>query len=224
MQETPGTSGRGTMFAFHEDTNLLLKLLLLKLCLKMDGSSSSGSNTFNKRSFAEYKTKDTKSKCCSLPINVIIIIANVTWLSKFMIITYPQKIPRARTILWRHFHATLETRVQKEFVLYHMLAIGKMAPMVQEPEIQFAQRLASNEKPIRTKAIKKLRKYLRVRSQKPDGKKRFQHQMILWRCGDPTFLKLLTILVVLFPSSRWIYCWRTVENMEGALLLPVDAG
>lgn len=41
---------------------------------------------------------------------------------------------------------------------------------VQEPEVQFAQRLASNEKPIRTKAIKKLRKYIHVRSQKVAGK------------------------------------------------------
>uniref|UniRef100_H3CHJ0 Ribosomal RNA processing 1 n=1 Tax=Tetraodon nigroviridis TaxID=99883 RepID=H3CHJ0_TETNG len=37
---------------------------------------------------------------------------------------------------------------------------------LQEPEVQFAQRLASNEKPVRTKAIKKLRKYIHVRSQK----------------------------------------------------------
>ncbi|XP_047456382.1 ribosomal RNA processing protein 1 homolog A-like isoform X2 [Mugil cephalus] len=38
--------------------------------------------------------------------------------------------------------------------------------LIQEPEIQFAQRLASNEKPTRTKALKKLRKYINVRSQK----------------------------------------------------------
>ncbi|MGH0124809.1 UNVERIFIED_CONTAM: hypothetical protein FKN15_020044 [Acipenser sinensis] len=44
-----------------------------------------------------------------------------------------------------------------------------MAPMLQSPEIQFAQRLASNEKPIRTRAVKKLRKYLSIRSQKPTG-------------------------------------------------------
>lgn len=41
---------------------------------------------------------------------------------------------------------------------------------IQEPEVQFAQRLASNEKPIRTKAVKKLRKYINVRSQKATGK------------------------------------------------------
>ncbi|XP_051258813.1 ribosomal RNA processing protein 1 homolog B isoform X2 [Dicentrarchus labrax] len=35
-----------------------------------------------------------------------------------------------------------------------------------EPEVQFAQRLASNEKPVRTRAMKKLRKYLNVRSQR----------------------------------------------------------
>lgn len=45
-----------------------------------------------------------------------------------------------------------------------------MAPIQQEAEIQFAQRLASNEKPMRTKAIKKLRKYISVRSQKVNGK------------------------------------------------------
>lgn len=40
---------------------------------------------------------------------------------------------------------------------------------VQEPEVQLAQRLASNEKPVRTKAIKRLRKYIHVRSQKAAG-------------------------------------------------------
>lgn len=40
---------------------------------------------------------------------------------------------------------------------------------VQEPEVQFAQRLAANEKPVRTKAMKKLRKYVHVRSQKAAG-------------------------------------------------------
>ncbi|XP_023648713.2 ribosomal RNA processing protein 1 homolog B [Paramormyrops kingsleyae] len=64
---------------------------------------------------------------------------------------------------------------------YHMLAIGKMAPMVQEPEIQFAQRLASNEKPIRTKAIKKLRKYLSVRSQKPNGGFTVEELLKIWK-------------------------------------------
>ena len=41
---------------------------------------------------------------------------------------------------------------------------------LQQPEIQFAQRLASNEKPIRSKAIKKLRKYIIVRSHKSKGR------------------------------------------------------
>lgn len=41
---------------------------------------------------------------------------------------------------------------------------------VQEPEVQFAQKLASNEKPTRTKAIKKLRKYISVRSQRVAGR------------------------------------------------------
>ncbi|XP_036401088.1 ribosomal RNA processing protein 1 homolog A-like [Megalops cyprinoides] len=56
-----------------------------------------------------------------------------------------------------------------------------MAPVLQEPEIQFAQRLASNEKPIRTKAIKKLRKYLSVRSQKPKGGFTIDELLKIWK-------------------------------------------
>lgn len=41
--------------------------------------------------------------------------------------------------------------------------------VVPEPEVQFAQRLAANEKPVRTKALKKLRKYINVRSQRAVG-------------------------------------------------------
>ncbi|XP_064008690.1 ribosomal RNA processing protein 1 homolog B isoform X2 [Pogoniulus pusillus] len=45
-----------------------------------------------------------------------------------------------------------------------------MAPAaVQPPEVQFAQRLAANEKRIRDRALKKLRGYLSVRSQRPAG-------------------------------------------------------
>uniref|UniRef100_A0A3Q3G563 Ribosomal RNA processing 1 n=1 Tax=Labrus bergylta TaxID=56723 RepID=A0A3Q3G563_9LABR len=50
-----------------------------------------------------------------------------------------------------------------------------------EPEIQFAQRLASNEKPIRTKAIKKLRKYINVRSQKEAGGFSSDEVLKLWK-------------------------------------------
>ncbi|KAM4609007.1 uncharacterized protein rrp1 isoform 2-T2 [Polymixia lowei] len=55
-----------------------------------------------------------------------------------------------------------------------------MAP-IQEPEIQFAQRLASNEKPIRTKAIKKLRNYISVRSQKTKGGFTSDELLKLWK-------------------------------------------
>lgn len=40
---------------------------------------------------------------------------------------------------------------------------------IQEPEVQLAQRLASNEKLVRTKALKKLRKYIHSRSQIATG-------------------------------------------------------
>ncbi|XP_041806569.1 ribosomal RNA processing protein 1 homolog B isoform X2 [Chelmon rostratus] len=52
---------------------------------------------------------------------------------------------------------------------------------IQEPEVQFAQRLASNEKPIRTKAIKKLRKYITVRSQKATGGFTGDELLKLWK-------------------------------------------
>ncbi|AWP12644.1 putative ribosomal RNA processing protein 1 -like A isoform 2 [Scophthalmus maximus] len=52
---------------------------------------------------------------------------------------------------------------------------------VQEPEVQFAQKLASNEKPIRTKAIKKLRKYINVRSQKATGGFTGDELLKLWK-------------------------------------------
>uniref|UniRef100_A0A8C4YYW0 Ribosomal RNA processing 1 n=1 Tax=Gadus morhua TaxID=8049 RepID=A0A8C4YYW0_GADMO len=52
---------------------------------------------------------------------------------------------------------------------------------LQEPEIQFAQRLASNEKPIRSKAIKKLRKYIIVRSHKSKGGFSSEELLKLWK-------------------------------------------
>ncbi|CAB1346573.1 unnamed protein product [Coregonus sp. 'balchen'] len=56
-----------------------------------------------------------------------------------------------------------------------------MAPIQQEAEIQFAQRLASNEKPMRTKAIKKLRKYISVRSQKINSGFTGDELLKLWK-------------------------------------------
>lgn len=47
--------------------------------------------------------------------------------------------------------------------------VSAMAAVAQEPEITLAQRLASNDKPIRTKALKTLRKYINLRSQKIEG-------------------------------------------------------
>lgn len=41
---------------------------------------------------------------------------------------------------------------------------------VQEPEVQLAQRLASNEKAVRIKAMKKLRKYISARSLRASGR------------------------------------------------------
>uniref|UniRef100_A0A3Q2D7Y2 Ribosomal RNA processing protein 1 homolog A-like n=1 Tax=Cyprinodon variegatus TaxID=28743 RepID=A0A3Q2D7Y2_CYPVA len=57
-----------------------------------------------------------------------------------------------------------------------------MAPKIlQQPEIQLAQRLASNEKSIRSKAMKKLRKYINVRSQKVGGAFTAEELLKLWK-------------------------------------------
>lgn len=52
---------------------------------------------------------------------------------------------------------------------------------IQEPEVQLAQRLASNEKPIRTKAVKKLRKYINVRSHIATGGFKGEELLKLWK-------------------------------------------
>lgn len=44
-----------------------------------------------------------------------------------------------------------------------------MAPAMQPAELQFAQRLASHEKGIRDRAVKKLRQYISVKTQRETG-------------------------------------------------------
>lgn len=46
---------------------------------------------------------------------------------------------------------------------------GAMAPAMQPAELQFAQRLASHEKGIRDRAVKKLRQYISVKTQRETG-------------------------------------------------------
>ncbi|XP_049690928.1 ribosomal RNA processing protein 1 homolog B isoform X1 [Accipiter gentilis] len=57
-----------------------------------------------------------------------------------------------------------------------------MAPAaVQPPEIQFAQRLAANEKRIRDRALKKLRGYIGVRTQRPAGGFSQEELLKIWK-------------------------------------------
>ncbi|NXU51959.1 RRP1B protein, partial [Turnix velox] len=57
-----------------------------------------------------------------------------------------------------------------------------MAPAaVQAPEIQFAQRLAANEKRIRDRALKKLRNYISVRTQRPAGGFSQEELLKIWK-------------------------------------------
>ncbi|XP_042644656.1 ribosomal RNA processing protein 1 homolog B isoform X2 [Tyto alba] len=57
-----------------------------------------------------------------------------------------------------------------------------MAPAaVQPPEIQFAQRLAANEKRIRDRAVKKLRGYISARTQRPAGGFSQEELLKIWK-------------------------------------------
>ncbi|NWU79156.1 RRP1B protein, partial [Onychorhynchus coronatus] len=57
-----------------------------------------------------------------------------------------------------------------------------MAPAaVQPPEVQFAQRLAANEKRIRDRALKKLRGYIGVRTQRPGGGFSQEELLKIWK-------------------------------------------
>ncbi|XP_015739153.1 ribosomal RNA processing protein 1 homolog B [Coturnix japonica] len=57
-----------------------------------------------------------------------------------------------------------------------------MAPAApQAPEVQFAQRLAANEKRIRDRAVKKLRGYIRLRTQQPGGGFSQEELLKIWK-------------------------------------------
>ncbi|XP_058517230.1 ribosomal RNA processing protein 1 homolog B [Ochotona princeps] len=56
-----------------------------------------------------------------------------------------------------------------------------MAPAMQPAEIQFAQRLASNEKGIRDRAVKKLRQYLSVKTQREAGGFSQEELLKIWK-------------------------------------------
>lgn len=81
---------------------------------------------------------------------------------------------------WRHSRAPESVWVQANLAAPPVQKEGRgcwgvMAPAAlisagQPPEIQFAQRLASNEKRIRDRALKKLRGYITLRTQSLEGK------------------------------------------------------
>uniref|UniRef100_A0AAQ5YVQ3 Ribosomal RNA processing 1 n=1 Tax=Amphiprion ocellaris TaxID=80972 RepID=A0AAQ5YVQ3_AMPOC len=54
-------------------------------------------------------------------------------------------------------------------------------PRFKPPTVQFAQRLASNERPIRSKALKKLRKYINARSQRASDGFTGDELLKLWK-------------------------------------------
>ncbi|KAM9254178.1 ribosomal RNA processing protein 1 homolog B isoform 1-T1 [Dugong dugon] len=56
-----------------------------------------------------------------------------------------------------------------------------MAPAMQPAEIQFAQRLASNEKGIRDRAVKKLRQYISVKTQRETGGFSQEELLKIWK-------------------------------------------
>lgn len=56
-----------------------------------------------------------------------------------------------------------------------------MAPAMQSAELQFAQRLASNEKGVRDRAVRKLRQYLSARTQSDTGSFSQDELLKIWR-------------------------------------------
>ncbi|XP_048349463.1 ribosomal RNA processing protein 1 homolog B [Sphaerodactylus townsendi] len=62
-----------------------------------------------------------------------------------------------------------------------MMAPAAVASAVQPPEIQFAQRLAANEKRIRDRALKKLRGYIILRAQNPAGGFNQEEFLKIWK-------------------------------------------
>uniref|UniRef100_G3U4I9 Ribosomal RNA processing 1B n=1 Tax=Loxodonta africana TaxID=9785 RepID=G3U4I9_LOXAF len=56
-----------------------------------------------------------------------------------------------------------------------------MAPAMQPAEIQFAQRLASNEKGIRDRAVRKLRQYISVKTQRETGGFSQEELLKIWK-------------------------------------------
>lgn len=56
-----------------------------------------------------------------------------------------------------------------------------MAPAMQPAEIQFAQRLASHEKGIRDRAVKKLREYISVKTQRETGGFSPEELLKIWK-------------------------------------------
>ncbi|KAH0624796.1 hypothetical protein JD844_032606 [Phrynosoma platyrhinos] len=61
------------------------------------------------------------------------------------------------------------------------LAATSAAAASQPPEIQFAQRLAANEKRIRDRALKKLRGYITLRTQSPSGSFSQEELLKIWK-------------------------------------------
>ncbi|KAF4109504.1 ribosomal RNA processing protein 1 homolog A [Onychostoma macrolepis] len=88
-----------------------------------------------------------------------------------------------------------------------------MAP-TQEAEIVFAQKLASNEKPVRSKALVKLRKYISARSERPEG---FREEELLkiwkglfycmWMQDKPLLQEELSTKI-----CRLLHSFRTLDS------------
>ncbi|CAH6789896.1 Rrp1b [Phodopus roborovskii] len=56
-----------------------------------------------------------------------------------------------------------------------------MAPAMQSAELQFAQRLASSEKGVRDRAVRKLRQYLSARTQSDSGGFSQEELLKIWK-------------------------------------------
>uniref|UniRef100_A0A8C2N0Q8 Uncharacterized protein n=1 Tax=Cricetulus griseus TaxID=10029 RepID=A0A8C2N0Q8_CRIGR len=95
-----------------------------------------------------------------------------------------------------------------------------MAPAMQSAELQFAQRLASSEKGVRDRAVRKLRQYLSARTQSDTGGFSQEELLKIWKglfycmwVQDEPLLQV-TRSLILFLGLRHVCCHPQTDGSK----------
>lgn len=99
---------------------------------------------------------------------------------------------------------------------------GAMAPAMQSAELQFAQRLASSEKGVRDRAVRKLRQYLSARTQSDTGAGRGSASLCSLR-GSRLWVRVRLLRAVRRSSGFQLSSPRRIF-VSGFVPWPVPAG